>query len=432
MSRVFALIDCNNFYASCERVFAPRLEGKPMVVLSNNDGCVIARSNEAKALSVPMAAALFQIRPLIHRHGIHVFSSNYALYGDMSGRVMAVLSDFTPGLEVYSIDEAFLDLSGLQNLEAYGGEIREKVRRWTGIPVSVGIAKTKTLAKLAAGMAKTRPEKNGVFDLASAGDGALRAALAGVDVGDVWGIGRRWSQMLAAHGIKTALDFALMPAPWVRKRMGVVGARTHLELNGTPCLDLKTQAPARKSAVVSRSFRTAINRERDLAEAVAVFAARAAEKLRRGGLCARAVGIFIRPKGQQANHHAVTIGLESPSDHTGDITKAALVGLRQIFKPGQAYKQAGVMVLDLTAASKIQPGLFAPRDAGAEKRRARLMAALDAVNGRDWGAMGSGVRGWGDLLRYGAAGTRRSWAMAQAYRSPRYTTNWNELPRAKG
>ncbi len=430
MTGVFALIDCNNFYVSCERVFDPALNGKPAVVLSNNDGCIIARSNEAKALGIGMGTALFEARPLLEKHAVRIYSSNYALYGDMSNRVMAALAEFAPNLEVYSIDEAFLDLSGLRRLDAarHGRDIRDKIHRWTGLPVSVGIAATKTLAKLAGGIAKKCPETGGVFDLT--GFSSRHDAMAATDIGGVWGIGQRYARMLRQNGIETALHFHDAAGPWVRKRMGVPGARTQLELKGIACFDLQCQPPARKTTVVSRSFRDPIETEEELRQAIAVFTARAAEKLRQGGLSAGGVTVFVAtsrfgPAGRQY-HNAATVAMALPSNHTGDITKAALAALKGIFRRRRRYKKAGVMLLDLATAECVQPNLFAASDDG------RLMEALDEINGKDWGGPGSGARGWGDLLHYGAAGIHRGWRMKQAHRSPRYTTNWNELPVAWG
>ena len=411
--RLFALVDCNNFYVSCERVFDPALEGRPVVALSNNDGCVIARSEEAKALGIPMGAPLFRVRPLIREHGVLVYSSNYALYGDMSGRVMAGLSEFAPDVEVYSIDEAFLDLAGAPGGDAarYGREIRAKIRRWTGIPVSIGIARTKTLAKLAAGIAKKSP--NGVFAFPRAGDLAL------TEVGDVWGIGRRHAAMLKAGGILTALDLRHAAPAWARKRMGLGGARTVLELGGTACLDLETQPPQKKTTTVSRSFAHPVEDLDALRDAVSVFSGRAAAKLRRARLLAGAVTVFIhtnRFSGKDRQYHnAATRVLASPTSHTGDITGAALSALEQIFRPGLRYKKAGVLLFDLIAEERAPLTLFG---AGANDGPGRrLMGAFDEINRK----FGQG------LIRYGSA--RPGWRMNQAHRSPRYTTRWEDLPR---
>lgn len=416
MSGPFALVDCNNFYVSCERLFAPALEGRPVVVLSNNDGCVIARSEEAKALGIAMGAPVFEAAPVFRRHRVRVFSSNYALYGDMSQRVMALLGEFSPEVEVYSIDEAFLGLSGFAGLDwsAYGHRLRNRVRRCTGIPISVGIAPTKTLAKLANRIAKK--EGDGVLDLIPAG--RRRRALAATDVGEVWGIGRRSREMLRANAIRTALDFHDAPEWWVRRRMGVVGARTLLELRGVPCLGLESQPAGRKSAVVSRSFRWPLEDRRQLREAVAVFAGRAAEKLRQGGLVAGALTVFVdtnRLNPRQRQHHdAVTVCLAVPTGHGGAIAKAAARGLEGIFRPGYRYKKAGVLLHEVSPAEGFQPTLF---EGAGDVRADRLMETIDDINRR----LGPG------LVHYGSSGVRPGWRTTQDHRSPRYTTRWQDL-----
>ena len=423
MTPLFALLDCNNFYASCERVFDPSLEGRPVVVLSNNDGCVIARSNEAKALGIPMGAALFEVRPLLQRHDIRVFSSNYALYGDMSGRVMGLLGEFTPDVEVYSIDEAFLDLGGFRHLDldAYGRHIHAKIRQWTGIPVSIGLGPSKTLAKLANRIAKKDPALGGVFDLTTAPD--RRAVLAGVAVGDVWGIGRRWAALLKRHGIETAGDLHDAEDGWVRKRLGLVGLRTVLELRGIACHDMETQTPDKKSTVVSRSFSRALHTLDELRRAIAAFAERAAEKMRRGGLVGGSVSIFVRTSRFRAEEsqyrNSATVLLPAPSDHTRDITRAAVHGLERIYRPGLRYKQAGIMIPDLTPKAALHPDLFIPHRPDDQGRAKALMQAFDAIN-REHG------RG---AIRFAATGVRQAWRMNQNHRSPRYTTRWNDLPR---
>ncbi|MCH7635014.1 MAG: Y-family DNA polymerase, partial [Proteobacteria bacterium] len=279
MPRIFGLADCNNFYVSCERVFDPTLRRRPVVVLSNNDGCIIARSEEAKALGIPMGAAFFEVRPLIRRHRVEVFSSNYALYGDMSQRVMESFAAFTPEVEVYSIDEAFLGLGGFsgRDIAAYCREIRAKIGQWVGLPISIGTAETKTLAKLAARLAKKSP--GGVFDLSSSP--LRRRLLAATEVGDVWGVGSRLARMLKAGGVHSALDLHDAPDAWIRKRMAVTGLRTAMELRGVSCIDLERQPPPKQTTVVSRTFARPVERLDELGDAVSTFAARAAEKLRR-------------------------------------------------------------------------------------------------------------------------------------------------------
>ncbi len=426
MQQVFALIDCNNFFVSCERVFNPRLEGRPVVVLSNNDGCIIARSNEAKTLGIAMGEPLFKARGEIRRHGIAVYSSNYPLYGDMSARVMNALQCFSPDIELYSIDEAFLNLGGFEKrgLSGYARDMRAAVKRWTGIPVSVGIAETKTLAKIAGDVAKKSPDAGGAF--AITGEAARRRVLAAVPVGDIWGVGRRWARMLQSQCIKTALDFHDTPEAWVRKRMGVTGARTLLELRGVPCLGLETDPADRQTVRVSRSFAEPVESRRVMRESVAAFAARAAEKLRRDGLVCEAVNVFATtnrfgPAGEYYRG-AASVAPPAPSNHTADITNAAMAAFERVYRPGARFKKAGVMMLGLSRQEAAQGNLFAPPDAAADARRRRLMEAFDSLNAR----IGRGA------VRYGAVGVaergRRGVYTVQNHRSPRYTTCWAELP----
>jgi DNA polymerase V len=417
--KIFALVDCNNFYASCERVFAPALAGVPVVVLSNNDGCVIARSAVAKALGVPMGAPMFKVRDLVQRHGIRVCSSNYALYGDMSARVMAVLNRFSPGVEVYSIDEAFLDLSGFSRVDrvAHGRKLRAEVQRWTGIPVSVGIGPTKTLAKLANHLAKARRGSDGVWDFT---DPTTReVALAAVQVGDIWGIGRRHAEMLSLHGIKSARDLHDAPDHWVRARMGITGLRTVLELRGQACITFAAQPPAHKTRVVSRSFRDPILNRALLGEAVASFAAAAGEKLRAAKQVAGGLSIFIKTSryAQGLDHYAdtATIILPEASNDTAVLIGAALRGFKGIFRPGYRYKRAGVMLFDLGPAGGGMKSLFGP---AANPRAAALTLACDGLNQR----LGRGA------IRYGAEGISGRWQTRRRFSSPRYTTCWAEIP----
>ena len=426
MSKLFALVDCNNFYASCERVFRPDLANRPIAVLSNNDGCVVARSAEVKALGVPMAVPYFQVKETLRAHGAAVFSSNYELYGDLSARVMTVLGGFCPEVEIYSIDEAFLGMDGFQDwdVQAYMRHVRATVRRWTGIPVSIGVAPTKTLAKLAAGRAKKDAALGGVAVLDQ--DGTIQDALAHTPVGDVWGVGRRWTKRFDAMGVATALDFTKLEEPWVRARMGVTGARTQSELLGRACFDLQSQPQARQSCVASRSFAQPVTALDDLKDAIATFAARAAERLRAGGLVAGQVSAFVhtdrfQKQGPQYNGSA-TVALDDPTHLTADITRAALNALTRAYRPGLDYKKAGVMLLDLSPEGAAQPTLFAPTPADQGKAQ-RLQRALDALNGSGYGR--------GDLVRFGAAGVRANagegWQLRRDHRSPRYTTEWAEL-----
>jgi DNA polymerase V len=419
---LFGLADCNNFYASCERLFRPELRGKPVVVLSNNDGCVIARSAEAKALGIPMGAPAYQWEHVFTGRGVAVFSSNYALYGDLSARVMSIMGEMVPQMEVYSIDEAFLDFTGVADPVALARDIRARVLQWTGIPVSIGIARTKTLAKAANRRAKKDPALGGVFDHTAEAD--PEALLAGLDAGDVWGIGPRHQKRLWARGVRTALDFSRLPRDWVKKEMSVVGLSTLLELQGISCMSLERAPAARQSVLCSRSFATLVESRGELREAVCAYAARAAEKLRQGGLEAAAVQTFLAtPRHREVPQHqgqAVTT-LPGPTAHTPDIVEAALRGLDQAYAPGYGYQKAGVLLLGLTPATGRQTSLLDLSPQERQRQRA-LMAALDGVNRR----FGRGT------LRYAlASAPDRPWHMRQKRRSPRYTTSWSELPRVK-
>lgn len=418
---LFALVDCNNFYASCERLFRPELKGKPVVVLSNNDGCVIARSNEAKALGIPMGAPAFQWEQQFRKSGVAVFSSNFALYGDLSARVMSVLADMAPQVEVYSIDEAFLDLSGVADPMGLSHDIRAQVLRWTGIPVSIGIARTKTLAKAANRRAKKDATLNGVFDHTAEAD--PETLLSGMDVGDIWGIGPRHQKRLWAHGVRTALDFARLPRDWVKKEMSVVGLSTLLELQGFSCMSFERAPAARQSILCSRSFGQLVESKEHLREAVSAYAVRAAEKLRGSGLEAQAVQVFAqtpRHRQEMPQHMGqATVAFQTPTAHTPEIIEAALRGLDQAYREGFRYQRAGVMLLGLTPATGRQTSLLDLSPEESLRQRA-LMAALDGVNRR----FGRGA------LRYAiTTAPDRPWHMRQLRRSPSYTTCWEDLPR---
>ena len=418
MPPIFALVDCNNFYASCERVFNPRLEGKPIVVLSNNDGCVVARSNEAKALGIGMGVPEFQIRPMLRAHHVQVFSSNYTLYGDLSQRVMETLEQFCPDLEVYSIDEAFLSLVGFErrNLTDYGQQIRQTVKQWTGIPVSVGIAETKTLAKIANRVAKRTPDMGGVCDLLACPD---RDALLGrIAVEDVWGIGPNHAHMLTQHGITTAFQLRRVDDQWIRKRMGIVGLRLVMELRGVSCLDLEQCPAPKQSLTCSRAFGKLISTLGEMEEAVSVYTSRVAEKLRRERLAATVLTVCLTTnefkEGPQYSN-ALTLNLSVVTDTTSDLIKSALHGIRAIYRDGYLYKKAGVMLTGLVPVSQTQADLFDDRD---RRKSMRLMSALDAINDR-WGA---------DTLHYASSGISKPWKTQFHRRSPAYTTDWDALP----
>jgi DNA polymerase V len=416
---VFALADCNNFYVSCERVFRPALEGRPVVVLSNNDGCLIARSDEAKALGFAMGDPYHLNKEKLTGHDVAVFSSNYALYGDMSRRVMDTLGTFTPEIELYSIDEAFLNLAGFERrgLTDYTRLIRASVRRDTGIPVSIGIGSTKTLAKIANHLAKARPENGGVLDLTHVD---VDDALAGIEVPEVWGVGPRWARWLETQGIVTALDLKRADPKAIRRKMTVVGERLVYELNGRPCLPLELVTPPRQGLTVSRSFGQTLTALRPIKDALVSFVGWAAEKLRRQSLMAGQVMVFVTTNRFSASQpfyaNSATVKLPYPTDFTPDLVEAAIRLLETLHRPGFHYQKCGVMLLDLSPVTHVQADLFDPRD---RAREARLVHALDLLN-TDYGAR---------TVRVGNVGGKRpAWAMRQAFRSPRYTTNWRELP----
>ncbi|MDV7272110.1 Y-family DNA polymerase [Thioclava sp. A2] len=420
----FGLVDCNNFYASCERVFQPDLVQRPVVVLSNNDGCVIARSQEAKAVGIPMGAPLFKIREIIKDHDVVVRSSNYALYGDLSERVMSLLAEEAPRVEIYSIDECFLDLHKLAvpDLAVWCAELRRKVRLWTGIPVSVGIGPTKTLAKLANKLAKSSPRAGGVLDLVHHPDW-IEPALRKTKVGDVWGIGRRWSAMLEERGIKTALDLSRAQDGWVRQRMGIVGLRTVHELRGIACHDLETQPPPKQTTCCSRSFGKAVAQREEVHSAVLSFAERVAEKTRAANQVAGALQVFLSTDRFNTSapqySSAATLRFLVPTADSRDILKAASNAFGKIWKPGFAYRKAGVILLDLSTPDAWRGELFDQRPQQSDD----LMQAVDVINQRH----GRGA------IAFGLAPKSRPahWAMKQDMLSPHYTTCWSELAVAR-
>jgi len=416
--KVFALVDCNNFYASCERVFDPRLKNRPIAVLSNNDGCIIARSNEVKALGIPMGVPFFEQKALIKKHKITVFSSNYQLYGDMSQRVMDSLRLFAPDIEVYSIDEAFLRLDHLQprDLVGYCTTIRAKVMQWTGIPVSIGIGPSKVLAKVANRVAKKQTD-DGVFDIRSrkAQDETLRP----LEVEKLWGIARRWAERLRRIGITKASQLRDASPVIIRKHLSVVGERLVRELRGHSCIDLEDIQP-RKNILSSKSFGNLLTQKEPMAEALANYAARACEKLRKQNSRAQAVHVFIQTNGfretDRQYSNAITCALTIPTSDTRTIIETAKLCLNRIYKPGYRYKKTGVMLLDLIPAALQQKHLFADSD---QRPGDHLMGVVDQIN-QDQGP---------DTVFFGAQGVNREWKMRCGSRSPRYTTQWDELLR---
>jgi len=414
----FAIIDCNSFYASCEKVFRPQLRDEPVVVLSNNDGCIIARSKEAKALGVEMGGPYFKIKNELRKLGVHVFSSNYALYGDMSHRVMDVLGKFSPDIEIYSIDEAFLDLSGLPHgrLTEYGREIRRTVKKWTGLPVSVGIAETKTLAKIANRIAKKSEKTDGVLNLVDSP--YVEKALEITPITDIWGVGRRWGKRLGKYGIDNALELRNADEGWIRSQFSVVLQRTVLELRGLPCIPLDASPAARQGIISSRSFGNPVTLLSELREAVAAYMTRAAEKLREQGLAANILIVFIKTnrfKEDEPQYSGkAVVELPIATDNTRDLVRYAHDALEGIFKDGYPYKKAGVILDGLVPATQVQLNLFGGPDFEKSKDQ---MSALDEINRR----MGR------DALKIASVGKEQNWKMRCEMRSPRYTTRWDEL-----
>lgn len=417
MHRPIALIDCNNFYASCERVFQPRLRDKPVVVLSNNDGCAIARSNEAKALGVEMGAPWHLNADNWRKQGVEVRSSNYTLYGDMSARVMKTLSHFSPRQEIYSIDECFLGLEGFEDrLESHAREMRATVYQWTGIPVSVGIAPSKTLAKIANRAAKKNPASGGVGVLME--QVAQDAALAKIELTDIWGVARRLSQRLIAMRIETPLKLRDADTRAIRQEFGVVVERIVKELRGESCIELEEAPANKKSLVASRSFGRPVTTLREMQEAVASHMSRAAEKMRSQGLATANIIVFVetnrfRPQDPQYSN-SQTVNLPIATSDTGRLVAAAMKGLSAIWKPRFSYKKGGVMLLDLIPAANVQGSLFETPDDPSSKAR---MKALDSINRK----FGKGT------LVFGAAGLKREWDMRRGFMSKSYSTNWDDL-----
>lgn len=412
------LVDCDNFYVSCERVFQPRLRGRPTLVLSNNDGCVVSRSPEAKALGIPMGVPLFKIRGLVQTHEIQVLSSNYALYGDLSNRVMEILRGFSPAVEIYSIDEAFLEApAGAGPLEDYGAEIRRATARWLGIPVSVGAAPSKVLAKAAVERAK---KAGGVWVLES--ESAADELLAALPTQDVWGVGRRLGEWLRSEGIHTALALKEAPAGLIRRKMGVAGERLQMELRGVSCLPLERVPNPKRETCVSRSFAHPATTLDELWQALSFFVCRGAEKLRRQRQTTAAMIIFARTSLFEDCPVSLSRTIIPPEPtHSAPLLLAlAKTALAEIFRPRRAYKKAGVVMTGLQSDAFRQGSLF--EDPSETERDRCLMAAVDSVNRR-----------WGDeTLTFGFVGRDPKWRGKQERRSPRFTTNWEELPVAKG
>lgn len=415
---MFALVDCNNFYASCERVFNPKLNKKPIVILSNNDGCVISRSNEAKALGIPMGAPAFKYNPLFKKNKVHVFSSNFPLYGDMSSRVMSILSTYTPNIEIYSIDEAFLELKGFENydLEEYGKEIRKKILKWTGIPVSVGIAQTKALAKVANRISKKFDKKTkGVYVISS--EEKRIKALKWLKIEDVWGIGYKHSERLKNHNINKAYDFIKLPDNWVRKQMSVVGLRLKKELEGESVLSLEENRSPKKAIATTRSFEKNLTCFEDLKERISTFSICCSEKLRSQKSSCNSIYVFIKSNRNQKNksqyQNGLVITLPYGSNSSITISKYAVEGLRKIYKKGIEYKKAGVIVLGLIPNRRLQLNIFEKENPKHEV----LMKTLDFITKKEGP----------NKIKLASQDLKRVWKMKQTKLSSRYTTELNEI-----
>jgi len=419
---MYALVDCNNFFVSCQRVFDSSLDGKPVIVLSNNDGCAIARSNEAKALGIKMGANFFEIEDVVKKHDVQVFSTNFVLYADMSLRVKGLLTQFCPLIEDYSIDENFLDFKGFDHIDLreHCIKIAQTVKQGTGIPVSVGVAPTKTLAKVANKYAKKYPAYQSVCMIDT--EEKRIKALKDFEVGDVWGIGRRHAKRLMETGVKTAFDFTQLPQAWVRKHMTVVGERTWRELLGEPCIQMETVQPDKQSILVSRSFGKMISDRDTISEAVSTYASMVAAKLRKQKSCAKSLLVFIdtnpfREDLSQYSQHII-INLPVATSSTAEIINYALMGLRTIFKPNYLYKKAGVMVMDLCSENAVMPNLFDTFDRVNDKK---MMKTLDFINNK-YGR---------NTLRLAVMGDGNTWKIKQERLSPCYTTRYTDFPKTK-
>jgi DNA polymerase V len=414
---MFALVDCNNFYASCERLFRPELNGKPIVVLSNNDGAVIARSNEAKALGVPMGALAFEYESFFLKNNIHVFSANFALYGDMSHRVMSILQEYSPECEIYSIDEAFLKLTGFEmfDLNKYGAEIQLRVRKHTGIPICIGIAPTKSLAKVANKIAKKYPKelKNSyVIDT----NEKLLKAIKWLSIEDVWGIGRKHSQRLRDVNVKTAYEFTLLTDSWIRRNLSVVELRLKHDLQGKPTLDLEDIKP-KKNIATTRSFERNLKEQAEIQERITTFAVSCAEKLRRQNACCTAIHVFLKTNSHREEleqyNASTVVKLPFPTNSSIEIAKFACKGFQKIFRLGYQYKKAGVIIMDFKPETEIQLNLFE----NSNPKHRKLMHVIDQLN-NSFGQQ---------KIKLASQDQKRVWKMKQERLSPRYTTQLSDI-----
>ncbi|MDO1445509.1 Y-family DNA polymerase [Rhodocytophaga aerolata] len=424
---MFALCDCNNFYANCERVFNPSLNNKPVIVLSNNDGSIIARSNEAKALGIQMGQPYFQARKVIEEHKVAVFSSNYELYGDMSNRVMTVLSGLAPETEIYSIDECFLGFPGWQEAEllTYAQDIKEKVKNWTGIPVSIGLAPTKTLAKAANKVAK-KSEK--VCLIRESSD--IDSLLENLPIEELWGIGRQYAKLLKANSIHTALQFKNMPDGWIHKHLTIMGLRLAYELRGVSCLPLEKVQQTKKAICTSRSFGHYVSTYTEMEEAVSSFVFKCSEKLRKEGTAASVVTVFIHTNTFNTTlpqySNSQTLRLPVATDSTPELIHYVLKGLKAIYKPGYAYKKAGVIVTGIVPNHAIQQNLFDEVD---RAKHTQLMTTIDQINKR----LRKHTDKFQSPVKFAVqthSTKEANWPMQRKYLSPCYTTRWDQVLKA--
>ena len=416
--KIFVLADCNSFYASCERVFNPKLEKKPVVVLSNNDGCIIARTTEAKALGIKMGEPLFKAKDIIKKHGVKVFSSNYTLYGSMSNRVMRTLERFFPDIEIYSIDEAFMEISNLKNIgnyTEYTMKIQKIILKWIGIPISIGIGETKTLAKIANHIAKNNPKTKGVFNIADVKD--KKSILKRIKVEEIWGIGNKLSKILIKNNIYNAYDFIRQDNGWIRKNINILGLKTKMELEGVSCYNLENNFKSRKSCCVSRSFGKKISLLKDMREAISTYISRAAKKIRNEKLIANNIHLYIKTSPFNRNKkqyyaNSILISLDKPTNDTITLNKKVLSNLNKIFKPGFLYQKAGVIL------SGLEPdGLDLNLFGKTNKKKEKLMNAYDFIN-QKYGE---------DSIQIASEGTQKRWLMKKNKCSSNFTTNFKDL-----
>lgn len=424
--KIYALIDCNNFFVSCERVFRPELKNKPTLVLSNNDGCVVARSQEAKDLGIKMGVPLFKIRDIVEKNKVNLFSSNFELYGDMSNRVMTILESFTENIEIYSIDEAFLDITdlGIKDYEKFGQDIINKIKKYTGLPVSVGIASTKTLSKLANEIGKEERRFNAVTDLISLTEEELDEKLSKIKVGDIWGVGHNRNFLLQSKGIYTAKDLKYSNRVWIKNKLSIMGERTQLELKGVCCFEVDQSPNPKRGISSTRSFGKYITNFAELKQAVSSYIAIAARKLRQQKSTVEYITVYIRTNrfNQDPKYtNAYTIRLSDCSDYTPTLTKYAVEALKQIYKDGYKYQKAGVFLTGIRPKESKQMNLFGVNDLDKDKNQTAINHSFDRINSK-YGR---------NLIRTGSEGFIKSWTIKREAVSPRYTSEWSGVLRVK-